>query len=163
VPQPLRNRGCPGALGSVWAGCWRLVLGDPPGVGEAEAGVAGGAARQCGGEHAGADIVVVVNLGRLLAGMGTKDTPGVLDEASFPPDRGGEEQGVQGRAVEALARIGSGGHDQQRRAARLHLQAGQGRGADLSAQPAAQHDRVVAHRLQCLGQVVQVRDPLGED
>jgi hypothetical protein len=46
------------------AGAWRR--GDPPGVGEAEAGVSGGAAGQCGGEHACGGVVIVVDLSGLL-------------------------------------------------------------------------------------------------
>ena len=68
-----------------------------------------------------------MDLGGFLAGVRPEDSSDVLDKVSFPPDRGGEEQGVQGGAVEALADLGAGGHDQQRRAARLELQAGQGR------------------------------------
>src|SRR6266567_7458091 len=95
---------------------------DPAGVGEAEASVAGCAACQHGGEHVGARVVVVVELCGFLAGVGAEDAPGVLDEASFPPDRGGEEQGVQGRAVEAFPSVGPGGDDEERRAAWLGLQ-----------------------------------------
>jgi len=68
----------------------------------------------------------------------------------------------KGRTVEALACVGAGGQDQQRRAAGVELQAGQGRSAGLSAQPAAQHDRVVAHLLQGLGQVVEMGYAQGE-
>jgi hypothetical protein len=35
-----------------------------------------------------------------------EDAPGVLDEPSFPPDRRGEEQGVERRVVEALPACG---------------------------------------------------------
>lgn len=34
--------------------------------------------------------------------VGAQDTPGVLDEPSFPSDWGGEEQGVEDWAVEAF-------------------------------------------------------------
>jgi hypothetical protein len=81
------------------------------GVGEAEAGVTGGAAGQGRGEDTGRRVVIVVDLGGVLAREGTQDPSCVLDQASLPPDRGGEEQGVQGRAVEALAGVRSGGHD----------------------------------------------------
>jgi hypothetical protein len=75
-------------------------------------------------EATGHDPVALRNLGGFLAEVGTEDAPGELDKASFPPDRGGEEQGVQGRAIETLAYVGAGGHDRQRRAAWPELQAG---------------------------------------
>ncbi len=37
--------------------------------------------------------MVVVDLRGFLAGVGAQDPPGVLEQASFPFDRGGEEQG----------------------------------------------------------------------
>jgi hypothetical protein len=46
-----------------------------------------------------------VDFGGFLAGVGTEDAPCVLDEASFPPDRGGEEQGVLGGAAVAAAQL----------------------------------------------------------
>jgi hypothetical protein len=39
--------------------------------------------------------VVVVDLGRILAGVGAQDASGVLDEAAFDGDRCSEEQGVE--------------------------------------------------------------------
>ena len=78
-------------------------MGDAAGVGESEAGVSGGAFGQRCGEHAGGGVVVVVDFGGGFAGVGAQDPPGVLDQASFERDRRGEEQGVQGGAVEALA------------------------------------------------------------
>jgi hypothetical protein len=91
-------------------------LGAAARVGEAEAGVAGGAFGQGRCENSGAQVVVVVDLGGGLARVGPQDAPRVLDEASFECDRRGEEQGVQGRAVEALADVGPGGYGQQWRA-----------------------------------------------
>ena len=58
-------------------------------------------------------------------------------------DRRGEEQGVQGRAVEAFAGVRAGGHGQERRAAGPQLQAGERRRAALDAHPAAEDNRVV--------------------
>jgi len=49
-----------------------------------------------------------VDLGGFLAGVRPEDSSDVLDKVSFPPDRGGEEQGVQGGAVEALADLARG-------------------------------------------------------
>jgi hypothetical protein len=59
--------------------------------------------------------VIVVDFGGVLARVGAQDPSGALDEPSFPPNRGGEEQGVQGGAVEALARVRPGRDDEQRR------------------------------------------------
>lgn len=69
--------------------------GDPPGIGEAEAGVSGGAAGQGRGEHSGGGVVIVVNLCGFLSGVWAQDVPGLLDEPSFPSDRSGEEQGIE--------------------------------------------------------------------
>jgi len=57
-----------------------------PGVGEPEAQIAGCALGQGTGEHSGLGVVVVVHLGRGLAGMGTDDAPDVLDEAALERD-----------------------------------------------------------------------------
>ena len=94
------------------------------GSGNAEARVSGGAAGQCCGEHAGGGVVIVVHLCGCLSGVGTENAPSVLDESSFPLDRGGEEQGVEYGAVESLAGIRPRGHHEQRRAAWLRLEAG---------------------------------------
>jgi hypothetical protein len=56
-------------------------------------------------------------------------------------DRGGEEQGVEGRAVEAFAGVGPGGDCEERPSAGLRLQAAQCLGAGLGAHPAAENDR----------------------
>jgi hypothetical protein len=90
-------------------------------VWEAEAGVAGRTFGQGRCEYSGAHVVVVVNLGGGLAGVGAQDPAGVLDEAAFECDRRGEEQGVEGWAVEAFANIGTGGDHEQWRAVRLGL------------------------------------------
>jgi hypothetical protein len=65
------------------------------GVGEAEAGVAGGAFDECGGQDAGLLVVVVVDFGGGLAVTEAQDPAGVLDEAAFEGDRGGEEHAEQ--------------------------------------------------------------------
>ena len=90
-----------------------------PGVWEAEAGISGGAPGQRCSEDAGSGVVVVVDFGRGLAGVGAQDAPGVLEEPSFPSDWGGEEQGVEDWAVEAFAGVWPGGHGEQGRAAGL--------------------------------------------
>jgi hypothetical protein len=73
------------------------------GIGEAEAGVAGCAFGERCGEYRGVPVVVVVDLGGGLARIGAQDPAGVLDMASLKGQRGGEEQSIQGRAIEALA------------------------------------------------------------
>jgi hypothetical protein len=65
--------------------------------------------------------VVVVDLGGGLAGVSAEDPAGVLDKAAFEGDRRGEEQGVQGRAVEALPDVRAGGYYEQRRSFRVGL------------------------------------------
>ena len=106
--------------------------------------------------------MVVVDLGGGLAGVRAQDPPGVLDEAPFERDRRGEEQGVQGRAVEALADVGAGGHDQQWRPAGLGLEPGEGGGAGLGAHAAAQDDRSCPCVAQSCGEPLEVGGPLGE-
>jgi hypothetical protein len=78
-------------------------------VGEAEAGVAGCALGEGGGEDAGEFVVVVADFGGGFAVMGPQDAPGVLDEASFLGDGCGEEQGVQCGAVESFPGVRAGG------------------------------------------------------
>jgi hypothetical protein len=104
-------------------------------------------------EHPGGPVVIVVDFGGFLAGVGAQDPSGVLDEPSFPPDRGGEEQGVQDRAVEALAGVRPGRDDEQRRAAWLRPQPGERGGAGPGAHAAAQHDRLVSPCLPGLGKL----------
>jgi len=43
--------------------------------------------------------------------MCAQDAADVLGEAAFMGDQGGEEQGVEGRAVEAFAGVWPGGDD----------------------------------------------------
>ena len=62
-------------------------------------------------EHAGGGVVVVVYLDGGLAGVGPQDSSDVLDEAAFERDGCGEEEGVECRAVEALANVGAGRND----------------------------------------------------
>ena len=136
--------------------------GQAAGVGEAEAGIAGGALGQGSGEHAGGGVVVVVDLSGGLARVGAQDPPGILDEASFERDRGREEQGVQYWAVEAFPGIGPGGDDKQRRRAGLRLQAGKSGGAGFGAHPAAKYYRVVPAVPECVGDPVEMPGPLGQ-
>ena len=79
--------GCAGLL-SARSGLVR-VSGEFSWVGEAEAGVAGGAFGEGGGEDRGVGVVVVVDLGGGLAGVGAENTSDVLDEASL------EGEGIQ--------------------------------------------------------------------
>lgn len=97
----------------------RLLLGvcgrRSPRVGEAEAGVAGRPATQGVREDGDVDVVVVVHPGSLLAGVRPHDASDVLDEAALEGDRRHEEQRVEGRAVEALTKVGAGRDREQRR------------------------------------------------
>jgi hypothetical protein len=52
--------------------------------------------------------VVVVNFGGGLPVAGAEDAPGVLDEPALVGDGRGEEEGVEGGAVEALPGVGAG-------------------------------------------------------
>jgi hypothetical protein len=63
--------------------------------------------------------VVVVDFSGGLAVVRAQDPPGVLQEATLAGDGGGEEQGVQRRAVEPFSRVGSGSRGEQRGAAQL--------------------------------------------
>src|SRR3954447_5941469 len=75
--------------------------------------------------------------------MRAQHAPGVLDEAAFEGDRRGEEQGVQGRAVEALADVGAGGDGEKRWPVGSGLEPGECGGAGLGSHAAAQDDRGV--------------------
>src|SRR5712692_67761 len=150
----------PRAVRMLWAVAWGQ--GQAAGVGEAEAGVAGGAFGQGSGEYAGGGVVVVVDLGGGLARVGAQDPSGVLDEASLERDRGREEQGVQRGAVEAFPGIGPGGDDKQRRRAGPGLQAGKGGGTGFGAHPAAENYRVVPAVPQGVGDPVEMPGPLGQ-
>src|SRR5216683_5329934 len=86
----------------------------PPRVGEAEAGVAGGAFGPRCGEHTGQLVVVVVDLGSGLAVIWAEDAADVLDQAALVGDRSGEEERVQCGAVEAFPCVGAGGDYEQR-------------------------------------------------
>src|SRR5215467_11319095 len=129
-------------------------------VGEAEAGVAGGAFSQGRGEDRGPYVVVVVDFGGVLAGIGAQDPAGVLDEPSFECDRCGEEKGVEDWAVEAFADVRTGGDHQQRRPVRLRLQAGEGGCACFGAHAALQDYRVMAAVAQSASELVEVAGPL---
>lgn len=59
--------------------------------------------------------MVVVDLCGGLARVGAQDPADPLDDAAFVSDRRGEEQGVEGRAVEALPDVRPSGDDHQRR------------------------------------------------
>ena len=82
---------------------WHQTSSGPSGIGEAEAEVTRRPLGEGSGKHGHLDVVVVVDLCRLLAGVGAQDASGVLDESTLEGDRAGEEQGVQCRAVEAFA------------------------------------------------------------
>jgi hypothetical protein len=66
-----------------------------------------------------------VDFGRGFVLMRAQDPAYVLGQAPLIGDRRGEEQGIQGRAVEAFASVRAGGRGQERRSAGLPLQAGQ--------------------------------------
>jgi hypothetical protein len=68
-----------------------------------ETGVARRALGEHGGQDAGPLIEVVVDFGRGLVLMRAQDPAHVLGQAALIGDRRGEEQGIQGRAVEAFA------------------------------------------------------------
>ncbi len=146
---------------AVRAGAWSEC--EPARVGEAETCVA----RRAFGEHGGKDaspfIEVVVDLSRGLVLMRAQDPADVLGQAALIGDRRGEEQGIQGRAVEAFASVGAGGHDQERWPAGLWLQAGLRRGAALGAHPAAEDNRAMPGLAQPTGEPFQLAGPIGED
>ena len=103
-----------------------------------------------------------MDFGRGFAGVGAQYPPGILDQAPFKRDRRGEEQGVQGGAVEAFPDVGPGGHRQQWWLAWLGLEPGQGSGPGLGSHPAPEHDRIMSCALQGCGEPLQVSGPLGE-
>src|SRR5262249_588592 len=118
---------------------------------------------QRGGEFWGEFVVVVVPSRGGLGGVWPGDAPDVLDESVLERDWGGEEQRVQGRAVESLADERAGADDQQgpgfggvvgellrdlAALARLHL--------------AAQYNDWHAGVAESFGDCVEVIDPCGE-
>jgi hypothetical protein len=132
-------------------------------VGESEAGVAGCAAGQGRCEDAGRDIVVVVDLGGVLARVGPQDPPGLLHEAALEGDGCGEEEGIQRRTVEALADVGPRRDDEQRRAVWRGSEAFQGCASSLHSHPAAKYHRIAPNLTQDVDQPVDVAGPLGQD
>jgi hypothetical protein len=104
-----------------------------------------------------------VDFGRGLVLVRAQDPAYVLGQAALVGDRRGEEQGIQGRAVEAFASVRAGGHDQERRPAGLPLQAGQRRRAAVGTHPAAENNRVVSGFAQQAGELFQMAGPVGED
>src|ERR1035437_3910153 len=89
----------------------------PAGVGEAETGVAGRTFGERGSEHSGGDVVIVVDLGGVLARVCSQDATGVLDQSSFEGDRGGQKQGVEHWAIEPLTDVRACRPDQEWRGA----------------------------------------------
>ena len=100
----------------------------------------------------------------VLSRPGAKDAPGVLDDATLERDRCGQKHGVQSRAVESFADVGSCRHDQQGcrivcvRGKPLHRL-----GSLASLQPAGEHDGVQALLLEEVRDAVDVRRPLREN
>lgn len=107
-------------------------------------------------------VVVVMDFGGGLAGMGAQDPTRVLDQASFERDRRGEEQGVQDGAVESLADELSRGDNQQRLSLRRCVEPSEGVAAGFGAHAAAQHDRVEGLLPELVGEPFDMRGPLGE-
>ena len=71
----------------------------PSWIGEAEAGVPGGAFGQGRGQHPGDDVVVVMNLDDLLAGVGPQVPPDVLDQT--PPEGDGAARNTESSAAQS--------------------------------------------------------------
>ena len=76
-------------------------------IGEAEACGARCASGEHGGEDAGPLVEVVVDFGGGLVLVGAQDPAWVLGQAALAGDRRGEEEGIRGRTVEALAGVGA--------------------------------------------------------
>lgn len=109
--------------------------------------------------------MIIVNGRGGLSRVGAGDAPGVLDEAAFERDWCGEEQGVEGGAVEALADVGAGADEQQRgTAGYTRCDRFDDSLAFTSFHAAAQDDDVLAARGgEMFGECVDVVDPGGED
>jgi hypothetical protein len=84
----------------------------------------------------------------------TEDAAGVLDEPSLLGDRRGEEESVERGAVESLSGVRTGGDSEQGRSSPLWLEPGECSGPCLSAHAAPQHDRIMAHAEQYVGELV---------
>jgi hypothetical protein len=68
-------------------------------------GVTGRALGEHGGEDASPLIEIVMNFSRRFILMRAQDPAHVLSQAAFIGNWCGEEQGIQGGAVEAFARV----------------------------------------------------------
>jgi hypothetical protein len=106
--------------------------------------------------------VVVVNFGGGLPVAGAEDAPGVLDKPALVGDWRGEEEGVEGGAVEALPGVRAGRDREQRRPAGPGLQPRQGGGPLFSAHATLEHDRVMARLAQHSGECLQVGGLAGQ-
>ena len=76
---------------------------------------------------------------------------------------GVEEQGVEGRAVEAFAHVRAGAGDQERGSVRVAVEAGLRGGTALDAPAATQDDRIVSGVAQEGGDPFQVAGPVRQD
>ena len=70
---------------------------------------------QCRGENGSVLVVVVVDGGGVFSGAGSGDAADVLNAAAFEGDGGGEEQGVEGGAIEAFTDERAGAEGDQER------------------------------------------------
>jgi len=86
-----------------------------------------------------------------------------LQEAALVRDGRGEEQGVQWRAVEALPGVRAGRYGEQRWAAGLPREPGDGCGPGLRAHAAAQDHGIMPELTKDTGYFLQVAGPVGED
>src|SRR4029079_2801175 len=111
-----------------------------PRVWEAEADIARSPFRKSGRKYGDLDIVVVVNLGGLLAGICAQDASGVLDKPSLKRDRSGKEQRVQCGAIESLADEMARSPDHTRRAAVGRSESLHSGGTLAGAHPALEDD-----------------------
>ncbi len=103
-------------------------------VGEAEAGVAGGAFGEGRGEHAGGGgggggVAIVVDLGGCLARIRAQDAPGVLDQGPLNATGAARNRVSSTGQSKPSADIRPGGHGEHRSAG-LGLEAGQGGRSD---------------------------------
>src|ERR1035437_8904070 len=120
--------------------CGSPVRSTTAGVGEAQTGGSRRAFGEGRSEHAGGDVVVVMDLGGALARVGSQDATRVLDQSAFEGDWRRQKKGVEAGAVEPPPDVRTSPHDQERWATGEGLQSLQRGGPHLDPHPTAPHN-----------------------
>jgi hypothetical protein len=107
-------------------------------------------------------VDIVVDLDRVFVVFEAHQTPDVLDDAALESERKGEEEGIECRAVESFADIGSD-REQHERAVRWVVELGEHVSANSLAEATTQHQRFDAACRELLEQGLEMEAPLRQD